>query len=277
MLGARSWIGFRLGEALQRSDPSVEVGGTSSSAEAGPEFLRCGHADHLVDLLERWRPDTVVNLLRGEDESSRAIHQAAARRCELRGIHYTFASSALALDGYRDADLLEDMPARSVSPYGQFKAACEQDLLEAGGEWLVVRFASIHGWSPWKPSRTAMLLEKLAVGETIRVDRGVRQNRLHDKVFAEALAQVILDRRQGTIHLGATDASEEIDFLCRVADAFGQGRAGIEPGAERRVNLVVRPERLRQLYGNRFLRTEQQTIGALLEEPELQRYKTAGR
>ena len=273
VLGARSWIGFRLTEAMRRLDPGVKVTGTSRSAPRDGAFLE---ADDLPDFdvaIRELRPDAVVNLLRGEDAKGRAIHGGIASLCAGLGIHYTFASSALALDGYRRTELTEDLPPCSETPYGVFKAACELDLRRIGGEWLVLRFASIHGWSPWKPSRTEAFLARLAGGETVTVDRGVLQNRLEDRVFAEAVAQAVLDRRTGTLHLGATDCSEELDFLRRLAVAFGQPSGLVVPGGDRAVNLVVWPRRLFDLYPGRFERTEAQTIDGELSCPELRQYR----
>jgi dTDP-4-dehydrorhamnose reductase len=275
VLGARSWIGFRLGEAVGRLDASVRVVGTSRSSSPDSDFVSAGDLPDFLGLIRERRPDRVVNLLRGEDDRGREIHKGVAALCAREGIHYTFASSALALDAYRGAKLTEDLPPRSETAYGQFKAECEADLQQVGGDWLVLRFASIHGWSPWQPTRTEALLSRFAAGETIKVDRGVRQNRLQDCVLAEAVAQAVLDRRTGTLHLGATDSSEELSFLSRLAQAFGQPTDRLVTGGERRVNLVVQPGRLLEWYPGRFERTEAQTIEGLLSCPQLHKYRTS--
>lgn len=275
VLGARSWIGFRLAEAVGRLDPEVIIAGTSRSAAPGSGFLPANGLPDFLRLIRERSPHRVINLLRGEDDQGRAIHLGVASLCASQGIHYTFASSALALDAYRDVELTEALSPRSQSAYGQFKAACEQDLLQIGDDWLVIRFASIHGWSPWQPTRTELLLRRLAAGEPVKVDRGVRQNRLQDCVLAEAVAQAVLDRRTGTLHLGTTDNSEELVFLRRVARAFGQPADRLGMGEERKINLVVQPSRLHELYPGRFERTEAETIEGLLACPQLQQYKTS--
>jgi dTDP-4-dehydrorhamnose reductase len=274
VLGARSWIGFRLTEAIRRLDPVARVAGTSRSGQAGGGFLKADDPQDFAAVVHELRPDAVVNLLRGEDAKGRAIHAGVASLCASMGIQYTFASSALALDGYRGTELAEELPPRSETPYGQFKAACELDLHRIGGQWLVLRFASIHGWSPWKPSRTEAFLARLARGEAVEVDRGVLQNRLQDRVFAEAAAQAVLDRQTGTLNLGTTDCSEELEFLRRLAKAFGRPETLVVERGDRTVNLVVRPRRLFELYPGRFARTEAQTIDGLLSCPELQQYIT---
>ncbi len=275
VLGARSWIGFRLAEALDRMNPVVVVVGTSRGTDSNGRFVPASVLPDYLSLVREQRPAWVINLLRGEDEQGRAIHAGVAALCAREGIHYTFASSALALDAYRGVELTEDLPPRSETPYGQFKAACESDLQRTGGEWLVLRFASIHGWSPWQKTRTESFLGRLAAGEAVKVDRGVVQNRLQDTVFAEAVAQAVLDRRTGTLHLGTTDSSEELVFLRRLAAAFGHPADLVVEGRERKVNLVVQPGRLLELYPGRFERTEAETIEGLLSCPQLRQYRTS--
>jgi dTDP-4-dehydrorhamnose reductase len=275
VLGARSWVGFRLIEAIKRLDPKAAVIGTSRNVRHEGPFIAADQSPDFDAVVRRVMPTAVINLLRGEDDRGRAIHSKVASLCAGLGVHYAFASSALALDGYTGVELTEDLEPRSVTTYGRFKASCEQDLKRIGGDWLVLRFASIHGWSPWKQSRTETFLARLARGEPVSVDRGVSQNRLEDRVFADAVAQAVLDRRTGILHLGTTDSSEELDFLRRLAQAFGQPAALVVPGGERQVNLVVRPRRLFEYYPGRFARTEAQTIDGLLACKELQRYRVS--
>lgn len=272
LLGARSWIGFRLEEAIRTLDPSAITVGTSSDPSAAGTFLYARSVEDYESILHSVRPDTVVNLLRGEDGRGLAVNSRIATHCAREGLFYIFASSALALDAYTRVELTEDLSPRSKSAYGQFKGACEHALCQIGGEWLVVRFASIHGWSRWKPSRTEAFLSRVAGGETVSVDLGVLQNRLEDRVFAEAVAQAVLDRLTGTIHFGTTDCSDELDFLRRLADAFGQPPQRVVPGGDRAVNLVVQPRRLFDQYPGRFERTEAQTIDGLVSNPQLRRY-----
>ncbi len=183
------------------------------------------------------------------------------------------ASSVLALDGYEGEPLTEDRPPRSVSPYGIFKGQCEANLARVGGEWLALRFASVQGWVPHKPTRNEKFLRRLAAGEKVVVDLGIRQNRLAADLLVEALRQLVKDRVRGVVHLGTTDASDELDFLRAEAAAFGWDPAQVVPGAPRHVNLDCRPERIFQLYGDRFRRREADTQTFLASHPGLQRWR----
>ncbi|MBA4135854.1 MAG: hypothetical protein C0518_00900 [Opitutus sp.] len=281
ILGARSWIGFRLTEAFARARPEWRVLGTSAVAPAVfpsgvpalPTLVAARTTAEISALVRAQRPRVVINLLRGEDENDRSIHLAVARACSEAGCRYLYASSVLALDGYTlGGPLAEDLPARSVTPYGQFKGSCEAVLLEefTRGDWQILRFASIQGWSPWKPSRNEAFLRKIVAGTPVVVDVGVRQNRLQDTVFAAAVVDVALCAEcQGVFHFGADDFSDEVDFLRAVAWAFGLDGALVRPGVRREVNLSVSCERLHAVTGNRWRRLEAETLTGLRTEPGL--------
>ena len=279
ILGARSWIGYRFTEAFLNQQANAVVYGTTTSqnlksAERGhPDFYQAQTIDDFKRIFKQKNYTIVINLLRGEDPADLDIHQKIATECFKAGARYVYASSALALDGYDFNQVLtEDLPAKSVTPYGQFKGACEDYLKDIypDEDWLILRFSSIQGWSPWKPSRNEVFLTKLQQLQTIKVSRGIKQNRLYDQVFAQAVVQLInqTDTR-GVFHLGTTDQSEEIDFLQSVASTFGYDKDRVQPDGERKVNLSLQCDRLHQATHNRWRQTEAQTIAALFQEPHL--------
>jgi len=228
----------------------------------------------VAGLIDNYRPVAVVNLLRYENELGMAIHGSVIESCARFGLIYCFASSALALDASPARDLTEDVPACSCSPYGQFKQVCEEALLsQPDCQSLILRFSSIHGWSPHKPSRTETLLRKLANNQLVTVDQGVRQNRMLDTTLASAMANLLRVQAVGVVNLGTNDSSEEVVFLKRVASAFGLDSELIQLGQQRATNLVVRPQRIYELFGNRYKCTEQDTIDGLLACPDLASFR----
>ena len=279
ILGARSWIGFRLTEAILNQQTSAVVQGTTSSqnlksTESGHrDFCSARTIEDFQNVFRQKEYSVVINLLRGEDETSLETHRQMATECFKTGTRYVYISSALALDGYDFNQVLtEDLPARSVTPYGQFKGVCEDYLKEIypNEDWLVLRFSSIQGWSPWKPSRNEVFLTKLQQSQTIKVSRGIVQNRLYDQIFAQAVVQLINQpSARGIFHLGTTDQSEEIDFLQSVAKTFGYDKSMVQPEGERKVNLSLRCDRLHQATAHQWIQTEVQTITALFQEPHL--------
>lgn len=271
VLGARSWIGYRLSEQSISND--WEFHGTSSS-EVPWNFVQhvATNPDDFKSLILQIVPDVVVNLLRGEDENGFLCHEVSMDACLQVDAHYLYASSALALDGYGGQELVDSLTAKSISEYGIFKGRCEDAVLAMPRlRGLVLRFSSIHGWSPCRPSRTESLLDKVVAGESINVQAGVVQNRLSDLCLAKCIAKLISNRTVGVVHLGASDSSEEYDFLRRVAVAFGYSGDAIVKSGRRDVNLALTPT-VPEVLGLP-LSTEGETIEALLTMKELSRFK----
>jgi dTDP-4-dehydrorhamnose reductase len=276
ILGITSWIGFRLAERLHAQPGDWQVSGTSRNMAVVPglhaELHRAADEPDFQRVLEIAQPAIVINLLRGEDAAGMAVHRAILEWCVGHAALYCYASSALALDGYEGVPLTEDLPARSISSYGQFKQACEAQLqARPGCHHLILRFASIQGWVPHKATRNEVFLRKLAAGQEVTVDRGVLQNRILDRTLAAAVVDLLAADATGVVHLGAADASEEFTFLQRVAEAFSYDPARVKSGASREVNLVVQPHRLYELFGDRYRVTEAQAVRALLDYEGLRR------
>lgn len=271
VLGARSWIGYRLYERAVHN--SWAFHGTSSS-ESDFDFVNhiCLKPEHFSSLITTRSPDVVVNLLRGEDKAGAQCFEATIQASANVGAYYVYASSALALDGYEDVALTDDLEARSVSEYGKFKGSCENVLLGRSDlTTLVLRFSSIHGWSPCRASRSESLLQKLQNGESISVQRGVVQNRLSDVRLAEHITKLISNRREGIVHLGASDSSQEHEFLANLAEAFGYSADSIKVEGQRDVNLALVPSS--EAILDLPIESEQHTLQALLNTKELEQFK----
>lgn len=257
IFGGRSWIGYQLATQLQRLGWSVLCTTTSvqtvlphpqndqwNQPELCPvEYVTLQSSDEASQLLLREQPSVVINLLIGTTEVDFNLNQTIASLSEQVGAYYVYASSALALDGYENEPLVESLPPRSVSEYGVFKGRCEQDLENRSGlAALILRFSSIHGWSPWKDTRTVVLLKKAARGERITVNQGVMQNRCTDIRLTESIVALIQKRATGVAHLGTSDCSEEYVFLNRLANAFGFDGENIVLDQPRAINLTVIPD-----------------------------------
>jgi dTDP-4-dehydrorhamnose reductase len=279
LLGGRSWLGFWLQREFARVFSRCAITSTTrdtSLCRTGTAWRAATTAGEIAQVLQNFGPDVVVNLLWWEDgESMFAAHQVAAKWCEQYGAFYCYASSALALDGYGPEETLtEEMPPRSISPYGRLKARGEDDLATRQyGPYLVMRFASIQGWSPWKPSRNQVFLQKLSSNTQVAVARGIWQNRAFDQHLAAAVIDLVRFKETGVVHIGTTDSSEEFNFLRKVAAAFGYDPGLLRSEGERRVNLVMTPGRLMEIAGGIHRHTEEETLAALVVSPNLQIYR----
>jgi dTDP-4-dehydrorhamnose reductase len=276
ILGARSWVGFRLVQAFAEKSISV-IGTTSSPLEVIPAAVRAmpqleiARGIHeFTALIRRQRPNVVFNLLRGENVDGLQVHAQIARLCAELGSRYVYASSALVFEGH-PANLILDEAAQpnATTQYGQFKAECERLLVNEypQSDWQILRFTSIQGWSPWKPSRNEAFLTRLSKGDNIDVNKGIIQNRMLDLDFVRQVRDnALLAAARGVMHMGTDDASDETEFLCRVAVAFGWSADHVRPSQMKNCHIALDCARTHALTGGRWRRTEAQTIQGLLSE-----------
>jgi len=279
VLGASSWLGYELIQKIASSKYTV-VGTVFKSTVNFAKGCRIERLPYSVEAYARCineiQPDVIINFLRGEDEIGSQIHQLVINFSAQHNSHYVYASSALALDGYSNTALTEELKAKSNSPYGQFKANCEQKLTASVIDYTILRFASVQGWVPHKATRNQVLLEKLEKKIPVIVDRGVRQNRILASLLIEGICLIIRDKVTGIVHFGSQDDSEEYHFLQAQAELFGYDKQQIKAGQERQVNLVVIPKRMISLYGDKFVVYEKDTLHGLVQLEGLKKHQHEG-
>lgn len=276
VLGAASWLGYLLLTELAQDVSYSCIGSLHRQKPAFPERVKLFTATSIADYekaLLFYQPTVIVNFLRGEDPEGLGIHRTVIRYCQDASAHYIYASSALALDGYSDVPLTEDLLANGVSPYGKFKAMCEDGLQASGLAWTILRFSSVHGYAPHKLVRTESFLRKLKGQELIKVDRGVVQNRMAVNVLIAGVQQIIRERKNGVFHFGTKDSSEEYYFLKKVAEVFGYAPEKILEGQKRSVNIALVPHRIIVELGKEYEQTEADTLHYLDKHPYFQKYK----
>ena len=276
VLGASSWLGYILLQQLASKD--VKVSGTIFKSNiifsSNVVIHRIKNIEDYDLIFNSFQPTVIINFLRGEDEQGFQLHQNIIQYCNNNSCHYIYASSALALDAYQNTDLVESLEAKSVSPYGIFKANAERELYDSNISWCVLRFASVQGWVPHKKTRNQVFLEKLKNGTEVLVDQGIVQNRILASLLIEGIIDLMNDKVTGIVHFGAEDDSEEFHFLQNQALAFGFKTDFIKEISPKNVNLVAKPARIYELYGNKYKVSEKDTINGLLEIKELAQIKT---
>ncbi len=275
ILGASSWLGYLIARKFSQVC-DCDIAGTSRDGSViEPREIKILEAKNRKEygaLLTSYQPTLIINLLRGEAEGDFDIHRAVTDYSEASSAYYVYFSSVLALDGYQNQDLIDELPANSVSPYGIFKARCEDHLAASEAKHLILRFASVQGWAPHKVTRNELFLRKVSAGQTVTVDTGILQNRLFSNDLIDMCAALIEIGAEGIVHLGTTDSSSEIDFLRCVAEAFGWNPDLVVEGEPRNVNLVAKPGRVFELIGDGFRRLESDTIESLLRDDGLSGY-----
>lgn len=276
LLGSSGWVAHYLAPALRQRIAGAHLIGTYKTRKPDFDFplFALTNSDHdaVISMLERENVSAVVNLTRGESEIDFAMHQRLIDYGNRKDASYFYLSSFNACDSQLTRDHEESELPSAQSDYGKFKARCERALTADSKRFAIFRFSSIHGWNPSRLSRTENFLQKLAAGQRRVVSTGIVQNRAAVTDLAAMIAAVVETRREGVFHLGTTDASEEVDFLKRMARAFGQDEGLIEPGKPDPTNANMVPGKILSL-GGEFRRMEADTIFAALNTPELQKYK----
>lgn len=275
IFGASSWLGSLLVDQLKSLDTTLAGTIYSNDIFLGKEVKKysVSNVETTRVALRDFRPQLIINFLRGEDEEGFAIHNEIIEYAQDNAAYYMYASSVLALDGYSlETPLVESLMANSISDYGKFKAKCETSLLESNVNHSIIRFASVQGWVEHKLIRNEALLKKLKSNQYITVDKGVIQNRMSAATLISGLVALLLREEEGVFHFGTEDSSDEIDFLRAQAKQFGYDPQLIKEGKERHVNLVAIPNKIQKIMGASYKSFEKDTLRDLLQCEGLKKY-----
>jgi dTDP-4-dehydrorhamnose reductase len=277
VLGSASWLGSLMISKLDATKFDI-------SATYFNTFLNFGKPLDLYEaklisdyntFLNSIQPEIIVNFLRSDNDIDLKIHEKIINYCrENKSTHYIFCSSVLALDAYENEDLTESLVAKSKSDYGIYKSRCEQMLYDEKFMFSILRFASLQGYCKHKTIRNEYLLKQLKIGETIRVDQKVIQNRMFADDAVDIMLRIIELKATGIIHLGTTDASDEIDFLRKQALHYGYDSDRILPKHNiRNANLNCIPAKIHSISPKSRLYTEEDTLNKIFNIEAYHRYK----
>lgn len=278
ILGSTSWLGSALLNRLNTNKEEYQLITTvyknKIELDADIEVVNAHELKDYQVILETFKPNVIVNFLRGEDEEGYNIHKSIIDFSNKEKSHYIYASSVLALDAYDNVDLTEDVLARSLSEYGTFKGNCEEMFYDSKIDWTVLRFSSLQGYCAHKHTRNEAFLNRLLNDEKIYVDSGVVQNRMFVDDMILIVEKIIERTIKGIIHIGTIDSSDEIDFLRKQANLFGYGSERVqESGNQRNVNLNCIPSKIHELFGDDFKLDEKNTLEKINKIKEFDKYR----
>jgi dTDP-4-dehydrorhamnose reductase len=193
--------------------------------------------------LEKWQPWAVINTAGyvRVDEAEQDERQwrdnvvgpeLLARACARCGVQLVTFSSDLVFDGSKGAPYVESDEARPLNAYGRAKHECEQRVLAAASNTLVIRTAAFFG--PWDQHNFVTLaLEAMRRGDTwaAAADQTVSPTYVPDLV--NATLDLLVDREHGLWHLANQGAMTWAQLACAAAEAAGLDTALVHavPGA----------------------------------------------
>lgn len=277
VLGASSWLGYYFVNELLLNYPQVKVIGTFKTKAPDLSIplvqLPNSKKEEIIDLLEKESPDIFVNFNRGENQDGFDLHKSLIEYSNNKSSLYGYMSSFNACDADTSKAHLESDVANAKSDYGIFKAKCEKELINTCRKFCIFRFTAAHGWAPNREARTEILLKELANKGFIKHPRGVLKNRTAASHLAKMMAGTLIKEGQGVFNIGTTDFSDELIFLKKLAVAFEYEESSIIEEGEFLFNAVTLPSRIFSLCGKEMAFTEDDTIEAIKNTPELSKYK----
>lgn len=279
ILGASGWIGHYVSQSLQKKNIGTDIVGTyysnesisSISGRLQPFDYR--KADDLLDFIEAFRPDVVINLLSGKDTALLQFHTVLLRTIKTYNPWYLYMSSSMVFDANLAVPHQEDDATNAKSDYGKLKEKCEQQIKKNLTNYCICRISAIHGFAPHKISRTENFLQQLQRGGNIKVDKHVFQNRLEVSDLADILTELIYKQPHGVFHVGTVDQTEEDIFLRKIASVFGYSPDGVISMPSQPKYLTVVPEKIFKIVGEQYMKTETNTIEKIAAIPEFKKYQ----
>lgn len=239
LLGASGTVGSAVFKVLSQ-DRGLKVSGTcfSRANAASPALLRFSLQEPggIRPLLERVRPDLVISCLRGSFPHQLSVHEAAADYLADRDGKLIYLSSANVFDGELGRPHFETDPPCPISPYGAFKAQCEELLnRRLGSRAVLIRIPFV-----WGPASPRLLdLKAGCIAGRLAVYEGLFSNHASDLQIARFIHWVIQTDGEGIFHAGTPEAVSYLSFACQLIDALGMKRPQWIPQREPGIRAVL--------------------------------------
>jgi dTDP-4-dehydrorhamnose reductase len=269
--GASGYLGSFL---VPRARSAWRVIGTHLTAvpPAGLESYQLEIRDLVAveELLRSLRPAIVIHTAYRQREPSVNLdgtrHLALA--CEQVGARLLLVSTDMVFGGRRGWYSETDPPS-PVEPYGESKAAAEQEVLPRGG--IVARTSLVYSFDPLDPNTHRLVAAPLQRGERPRLFVDEFRCPTYCPDLADALLELAGMDFQGIIHLSGPQRLSRYEFGSRLANVLGLDPAGIEPVQQGESGLI-RPSdpSLDTSLARRALRTRLRSVdGVIGTQPQV--------
>jgi dTDP-4-dehydrorhamnose reductase len=209
----------------------------------GIDYRLTGRADLSLDdeasirrTLEAVQPWAVVNAAgwvrvdeaEAQAEACLAANAAGAARlariCQEHGLPSVSYSSDLVFDGRSERPYVESDGTAPLNAYGASKAAAEREILQLGGQALIIRTAAF--FSPFDPHNfAAHVLRDLTNDQELDAAEDLVISPTYVPDLVDATLDLLIDGVTGLRHLANVGAVSWAEFARRIAEAAGRDPA----------------------------------------------------
>lgn len=212
ILGGRGMLGVDLaGKGKERCDvTSLDL----------PE-VDITQRDRLLDIVQKARPDFVVNCAAWTDvdgaesnaEAARAVNADGARNAAAAAKHagarFIHISTDFVFDGKKSGAYTEDDPPNPLSVYGRTKLEGERAVLEENPDALVVRTAWLYGLHG--KNFVAAIFKRAAAGGPLRVVTDQVGSPTWTGDLAGAILALVEKKVSGLVHFANAGRTSRFD------------------------------------------------------------------
>jgi dTDP-4-dehydrorhamnose reductase len=189
--------------------------------------------DPVMNLLERIRPDAVINTAaladidwceKNKEQTYRVNVTGAyhlAKGTSRTGIKYVFFSSDAVFDGKSGSYKEENLPS-PVNYYGWSKATAETEVLWANPDSVIVRISLVLGYPVDEGNSFIKKLEKqLKKEEPVSAPSQIIRTPIDVRTLASAVVELAGSEYRGIIHLGSLQSIDRYRLTRLIAEKMG--------------------------------------------------------
>ena len=222
-------------------------------------------------------PALIINAASYTDVDGCEIHQKEAwavnvgavknlvKACQAADIRLVHLSTDYVFDG-ENGPYSEDDPPNPVNFYGKTKLESENVIKQSHIDSLIVRTNVLYGFGERvKKNFLLWLLEKLSVGEKIKIVADQFNNPTLADNLSECILEMVETDISGIFHVGGAEYLSRYDFALKAAQNFGFENADISPiktemlkqNAKRPLRGGLRVEKAQGLLKTKLLNVQQ--------------------
>ena len=149
--------------------------------------------------------------------------------CKEHGAKIIFTSSNAVFSG-EHGPYSEGSETNPVNYYGKTKLIAEELVKNAGLDYVIARLILMYGWNYQNERKNSVtwLIEKLQLGENVKMVNDTYTNPLFNIQAARALWQMIDRDNFGVYHIAGKDRINRYEFALKTAEVFGLDKKLIE-------------------------------------------------